>query len=590
MKFITTSAFSAAIATALATLAAPAFAANDNADFARGRLLVEARAGLTATEFETMLKPHGGKRRKLGQSNLHVVDLPANANEQAVLAQLKKHPGVKYAELDKRVKVAMAVNDPYLGSEWHQSKINAPAAWDSTQGAGVIIAILDSGVNGAHPDLAPNLVAGYNIYGNNTDTSDVCGHGTPVAGSAAAATNNGAGVAGVAGQAKIMPVRIAYLDAASNSCYAYYSTIASGITWAADHGARIANVSFDGAAGSSAIQSAAQYMKNKGGLVFIAAGNNNRDEGFAASTSLIAVSATDSSDARSSFSSYGNFVSLAAPGSYIYTTNNSLGYSAWNGTSFASPIAAGVGALMMAANPALDSSKIESLLFSSAADLGAAGRDPIFGYGRVDAAAAVQAAKNYAPPADTVAPSVSLAAPLANSTVSGTVAVNTSSSDNVGVTRVDLKVNGTVVATDTAGPFSFAWDSNGAANGMAQLVAVAYDAAGNVASSTPISVNVANGVPAPVKDTTPPTVAIANPTSGAVSGTVNVSISAADNNGAAGISLTLYIDGAKKASGTGSSLGYSWNTRKESSGAHTIQVVAKDAAGNTTSSSVQVTR
>ena len=93
------------------------------------------------------------------------------------------------------------------------------------------IAILDSGVDATHPDLAPNLVAGYNAYSNNLDTADVCGHGTAVAGSAAARSNNGTGVAGVAGQAKIMPIRIAYLDTNSNSCYAYASTIAAGITW-----------------------------------------------------------------------------------------------------------------------------------------------------------------------------------------------------------------------------------------------------------------------------------------------------------------------------------------------------------------------
>ncbi|MDB5909130.1 MAG: peptidase [Massilia sp.] len=320
-------------------------------EYARGRILVEARAGLSGADLEKILKVHGGKRRKLGQSNLNVVDLPAGLSEAAVVEALKRNPAFKNVELDLRVKSTMAVTDPYIGSEWHLSKIGATTAWDTTQGAGVTIAILDSGVDASHPDLAPNLVPGYNVYGSNTDTSDVCGHGTAVAGSAAARTNNGIGVAGVAGQAKIMPIRVAYVDAASGGCYAYTSTIASGITYAADHGARIANVSYGPLAGSATIQSAAQYMQSKGGLVFVSAGNNGVDENITPTTTLIAVSATDSNDAKASWSSYGSFVSIAAPGVGIWTTSKGGIYQGWNGTSFASPVAAGVAALMMAAAP-----------------------------------------------------------------------------------------------------------------------------------------------------------------------------------------------------------------------------------------------
>jgi hypothetical protein len=158
------------------------------------------------------------------------------------------------------------------------------------------------------------------------------------------------------------------------------------------------------------------------------------------------------------------------------------------------------------------------------------------------------------------------------------------------VARVDLKVNGTVVASDATGPYTFSWDSSSVANGMNNLVAIAYDAAGNIATSSTVQVNVANAVQPPVADTTPPVVAIANPTTGAVSGTVNVNVSASDNSGAAGINMSVYIDGQLKASGAGSSLAYSWNTRKASAGTHTIQAVAKDAAGNTSTTSVNVTR
>jgi len=579
---------SAAFATSLAILAMPAFAAQGD-DFARGRILVEPKAGLPVAEFDKILKGHGaGKARKLGQSNIHVVELPPGL-EKALVAKLKNHPHFKFVELDQRVPVSAALNDPYLGSEWHIAKIGAPAAWDSAQGTGITVAILDTGVDGSHPDLAARMVPGWDIYTNSADTSDLCGHGTAVAGSAAAAGNNATGVSGVAGQARIMPLRIAYRDATSGSCYAYQSTIASGITYAADHGARVVNVSFANVAASASAQSAGEYLKSKGGLLFVAANNNNKDEGFTPTTSLVAVSATDSADNRSSFSSYGAFVSLAAPGSAIYTTVKGGSYGSWNGTSFASPIAAGAAALVMSANPGLTANQVQDILFSTAVDLGTAGRDIYFGYGRVNAAGAVAAAI-VTPVPDTTAPTVAIAAPLASSTVSGVVTVDVNAADNVGVARVELKVNNTVVASDTAAPFSFAWDSSGVANGMNNLTAIAYDAAGNVATSGTVAVNVANAVPPPAADTVAPVVTIANPSTGAVSGTVSVIVNASDNSGAAGIRTSLYIDGVLKASGPGSALSYSWNTRKASAGAHTIQAVAKDAAGNTASTAVQVTR
>jgi subtilisin family serine protease len=585
-------ALSAAVAAIVATV--PAAGAADFSDgvhqYARGRILVEARAGLSNDDLEKILKPHGGKRRKMGQSNLSVVDLPAGVSEQAMVEQLRRNPALKHVELDRRVRSSMAVTDPYVGSEWHLAKIGATTAWDITQGAGVTIAILDSGVDGTHPDLVGNLVPGYNLSGNNSDTSDVCGHGTAVAGSAAARTNNAIGVAGVAGQAKIMPLRVADYNSATGGCSAYLSTIAAGITYAADHGARIANVSYGPLAGSSTIQSAAQYMKSKGGLVFVSAGNGGIDENITPTTTLIAVSASDSSDNKASWSSYGAFVSLAAPGAGIWTTSKGGTYGGWNGTSFASPVAAGVAALMMAAAPSLDGAAIEQAIFSSAVDLGAAGRDPYYGYGRVNADAGVRAALAKAGGAtpDTQAPSAAITSPTASSSVSGNVTVAVNATDNVGVDRVELKANGTVVGNDSASPFSFSWNSAGVPNGMNTLVATAYDKAGNATASSPVSVNVANSLPPPVKDTTPPVVKIDNPAPGTVSGTVAVSASATDNSGAAALTESLYIDNRLVASGKGGTLAYTWHTRRYSYGNHTVKAMAQDAAGNWSSVSVTV--
>ncbi len=552
--------------------------------WAEGRILVMPNAGLPEKDLAKILGEHGGKARKIGQSDLYIVDLPAHASEKAVAARLAHHPHLKFAELDYLVEPDFVPNDPQYGSAWHLPKIGASSAWDNSQGAGVIIAVLDSGVDGLHPDLSSRMVAGWNFYDNNSLTSDVFGHGTKVAGTAAAITNNALGVSGVAGQSRIMPVRVS-----STAGSAYISMIAKGLTWAADNKARIANVSFDGVAGSASIQNAAQYMKNKGGLVVVAAGNNGIDQGYAPTTTLIAVSATDGNDFKTSWSSYGSFVSVSAPGAGILTTTWGGGYGSVSGTSFASPLTAGVVALMMAANPGLPNTDIEKRLFSTAIDLGDMGRDPYYGYGRVSAAGAVQDVISATPALDIQSPVVSISSPYPNATVFGLVPVNVSATDNVGVSRVELRVNNNTVAIDNAAPFAFTWDSAGSPNGTTNLVAYAYDAAGNVDASDPVAVNVANGTTTTTKDTLAPTVKIINPVAGNVSGNnVAVSVNATDNSGAAGITHMLYIDGILKATGVGSTLGYNWNIRNVLAGGHTIQAVVKDAAGNTSSSSVSV--
>ncbi|HTJ54754.1 MAG TPA: S8 family serine peptidase, partial [Nitrosospira sp.] len=430
--------------------------------WAKGRILVMPRAGLPAHEFDRILREHGGKARKIGQSHLYIMDLPANASEKAVAARLAQHPHFEFAEIDHAVPPDFVPNDPYYGSAWHLPKIGALAAWDSSQGSGVTIAILDSGVDGAHPDLASRLVPGWNFYDNNSNTSDVYGHGTKVAGTAGAASDNSTGVAAVAGQSKIMPIRVTDLGGMG-----YWSTIAQGLTYAADRGARVANVSFLGLSDSLTTQNAAQYMKNKGGLVIVSGGNTGVQQNYAVTSTMIPVSATDANDVRTSWSSYGSFIAMSAPGAGIYTTTTGGGYGAVSGTSFSSPVTAGVVALMMAANTALPNTQVESLLYSTAVDLGDAGRDPYYGYGRVNAAGAVQAAVAAKTAADTQPPAVSITNPVSGGTISGLVGVNVSASDNVGVSRVELRVNSTTVAIDTASPYAFTWDSTGVPNGMA---------------------------------------------------------------------------------------------------------------------------
>ncbi len=242
---------------------------------------------------------------------------------------------IEYAEVDNLVSQSYIPNDPYYASQWHHQNIQSSVAWDSSQGSGVTIAILDSGTDCTHPDLQASCVAGWNAYDNNSDTTDVQGHGTMVAGTAAAIGDNANGVSGVAYGAKIMPVRVA--DA---SGYAYYSTIATALTWATDHGAKVANISFAEVNSSSAIINAATYMRSKGGLVVVAEGNSGVQSLFTNPKELISVSATDGADNRTSWSTYGADTDLAAPGVGIYTTSRGGGYSAPSGTSFSSPLTA----------------------------------------------------------------------------------------------------------------------------------------------------------------------------------------------------------------------------------------------------------
>ncbi|CAI06772.1 S8 family serine peptidase [Aromatoleum aromaticum] len=559
-----------------------AYGADDTPAWVPGRILVQPRPGLPEAAFEKIIKAHGGKSvERIGAINVHIVQLPPNASEKAVAALLSKNKHLKFAERDM-IMPPDSTNDPYYSKAWHLPKIGAPTAWNTSTGEQIIIAILDSGVDGSHPDLAGKLLPGWNFYDGNSNTADVTGHGTKVAGTAAAASNNSLGVASVAGGAMVLPGRVA-----STSGTASYSMMAKGVTWAADKGARVANISYSGARGSLTVQNAAQYLKSKGGLLVTSAGNTGGEEAVAPSDTLIAVSGTTSSDAKASWSSYGSYVDVAAPGAGIYTTVNGGGYGSVSGTSFASPAAAGVVALMMAANSSLSPDDIAGYLFATAVDLGNPGFDKYYGHGRIDAAAAVQAAVT-AVAKDTAAPTVSIVSPAGGATVQGVVTVDVAASDNVAVSHVELLANGAKVASAASAPYGFSWDSTTVADGATTLTVRAYDAAGNYASRA-VNVTVANTATSGTADTEAPAATISNPGDGSkVSGNITVEAHASDNVGVS--SMRLYIDGALVSSVTGNSLSYRWNTRKIAAGPHEVVVDAQDAAGNTDRRIVAVSR
>jgi thermitase len=533
-----------------------------------GYVLVRPRPGLPPAAFAKVLAAQGGKA--IGQLNgldVYVVALPKAASPKAVARALAKHPHIKFAEPDALVPVDFVPNDTDYANEWHLRTIGAPSAWDVSTGSGITVAILDSGVDATHPDLVSQMVPGWNFYDNNSNTSDVYGHGTKVAGVVAALGNNSMGVAGVAFNARLMPIRVT-----DTSGYASISALANGLTYAADHGARVANMSFAVQSYSTVI-AAAQYFMNKGGVVMNSAGNSGVLDSTAPSDALVSVSATGSTDVRASWSTYGPYVDVAAPGVGIWTTTSGGGYGSVSGTSFSSPLTAGVAALMMSANPHLAPSQIVSMLKSSADDLGTAGFDNYYGYGRVDASRAVSAAIQTVA-SDTSAPAVSIAAPTGG-TVSGIVPVNVNASDNVGVTRVDLLVNGVALASDSVSPYGFSWDTSALIGTSPSVVARAYDAAGNVADSSSVKVSVSS---TSSSDVTAPSVSITSPTGGTVSGIVAVGISATDNVGVARVELL--VNGNVVASDTSSPFALTWDSSAWNGTNPTLSVRAYDAAGN----------
>ena len=372
--------------------------AADIPDHVPGRLLVAPAENADPATVEGVLRLHGAAvRRRLPSLGLHVVDVP-EASTELILQSLKKTGLFQYVERDYYAHTGSGEtpNDPSYISQWHLQKIGSPTAWTLNTGSpSVVVAVIDSGVYGQHPDLESKLVPGWSFVSSNSNTADVLGHGTAVAGTLAAATNNGIGVAGVSWGSLIMPLVV--VDANN---FAAYSDIASAIQYAADHGVRIMNISIGGTLSSDALQSAVDYAWSKGSLIFASAMNASTSAPYypAACNHVVAVSASDNNDRLAAFSNYGTWVTLAAPGTNILTTMNGGGYGYWNGTSFSSPIAAGVAALVLAANPKLSNQQLLSVLTATADDIGAPGFDNSFGWGRVNAARAVQAVEPLPPP------------------------------------------------------------------------------------------------------------------------------------------------------------------------------------------------
>ncbi|WLR57098.1 S8 family peptidase [Mesobacillus subterraneus] len=279
--------------------------------------------------------------------------------------------------------------------QWNLPVIGTEQGWSVTRGTEDIeIAIVDTGVDLDHPDLRNRLVKGYNVINDKAEPDDDNGHGTHVAGIIASETNNNEGVAGMTWFSKIMPIK-----AMGAKGYGTTFDIAKGIVWAVDHGADVINLSLGNYQPSKVLEEAVRYAFEKDVVMVSAAGNDGSNQPTypSAYPEVLSVAAVDYNGNRASFSNYGEYIDIAAPGVYIPSTYYNKQYAALSGTSMAAPHVAGLAALIKSANPELKSSQVIKIIKNSAIDLGEQGKDIDYGNGLIDVNSALQEASKEQP-------------------------------------------------------------------------------------------------------------------------------------------------------------------------------------------------
>lgn len=302
---------------------------------------------------------------------------------QATLARWDREHNVVSSGVNAKRSIVAVVSDPEVGNQWGYTRLGGSILNEHTQGDGVVVAVIDTGVDASHPDLEGKVLQGWDSMDPaGRGTSDPNGHGTHVAGIIAASTNNGVGIAGMAPKVSILPVRV--LDRTGNGDD---GELALGIIWAADNGADVLNISIGGAVPSTLLEGALDYALAKEIVVVVAAGNDamvgNVPSYPGAYRQVLTVGATDSMDKRSAFSNTGDYLDVVAPGSWIRSTWPGGGYQWSSGTSMAAPFVSASAALLLTSRN-MTGSEVALLLKSSALDLGPAGADREFGDGLVN--------------------------------------------------------------------------------------------------------------------------------------------------------------------------------------------------------------
>lgn len=359
-------------------------AAEPAADDAETRYIIGFRQAPTEASVASVEARGGRVRHRFKSSPAMSAVMSAEA-----AAALRRDAGVEY------VRPAIRYSIGQQSVPWGITRVGAPVVHAAgNKGAGIKVAIIDTGIDYTHPDLAANYKGGYDFVNNDADPMDDHSHGTHCAGTVAA-VDNSIGVIGVAPQASLYGVKVL-----NRYGQGWEDEIVAGIEWAADNGMHVASMSFGSLSYSGPIEGACNYAYGKGVLLVASAGNWGAGPdtvGYPARhASVIAVVATDSSDNRASFSSSGPAAELAAPGVAVLSTTPGGGYASWNGTSMACPHVAGAAALVMASGVTgasagiMSPGTVRTRLQETAEDLGPAGRDNWFGFGlvRADLAAA----------------------------------------------------------------------------------------------------------------------------------------------------------------------------------------------------------
>jgi len=379
-------------------------------DVRLGELVVKLRSGSALSGMARASGPHAaalnamlrraGARTALelgDHSATYRVRVRASTDLHAFVVDLSANPDVAFAEPNHMRSQMRTPNDPVLTQQWALRDIHAYEAWDITTGGDITIALLDTGVSPSHPDLSHKLLRGYDFYNNDDDARDDEGHGTYTAGVAAASSNNGAGIAGICWGCKILPVKVLGSRGQGDD-----ATIAQGIRWAVDQGVRIISMSLGGPEDTLVMRDAVSYAHDHNVLIIAASGNGqadgNRPNYPAAYPTVLAVSATNSTDGVTGFSTTGSFVDIAAPGvglwSTIWSPRDGDTYGVENGTSASCPHVAGAAALALTLRPDLSADQLAEVLEAAADDQGSPGKDPEYGFGRLNLLRTVQLASD----------------------------------------------------------------------------------------------------------------------------------------------------------------------------------------------------
>jgi type VII secretion-associated serine protease mycosin len=368
------------------------------------RVVVRFKQGRLATGAQTLAARLGTRAlSSIPALDAAVLAVPTGKTVAGVLGSLQGAADVAYAEpdylvhatggngpvVDPSIKV-----DPEIGTQWGLARVHAQEAWHLTTGSpDVVVAVLDTGVDLEHPDLRANLVPGTTFWPEQGAPQDYHGHGTHVAGIIAAKLGNTEGGAGVAPTCKIMPVKVMGPKGPEGKV----EYVAAGLVWAADHGAKVANLSLGDEGTSTLLRDAVACALAKDVVVVAASGNFDPDKHTTTNTldypagypGVMAVGASDANDQLADFSFWGSWLDVVAPGVEILSTVPDGGYRSEDGTSMASPFVAGVAALVRSRFPGMRGPDVKRRIEATCVDLGNPGMDDHFGHGRIDAAAAV---------------------------------------------------------------------------------------------------------------------------------------------------------------------------------------------------------